>query len=85
MICVPELVSQVDEIFAYKLKAPPPPEIMRDRMVALQNANLQNQYNSLYYESRCWQAEQLGFKKITIEDMFQALTISAMTVTMPAS
>ena len=74
MLNIQELVQRTDEMLALKATPPRPPNVMCDRLAALQDANLLNQYNSLYYEARCWQAEELGFQKITLEEMFEALT-----------
>lgn len=72
MLSIQEMAIHTDEILSSVV--PELPQIVRDRLTSLSDANLKNQFNALFYESRCWQAEKMGFNKITLEEMFEAIT-----------
>jgi hypothetical protein len=65
-----DLVKKTETLFdGTELKLPEPPVIWKDRLVALEEANLVKQRASCIFDMRCWQAESLGFEKVDLKDI----------------
>lgn len=56
-----------------ELKVPVPPQLWKDKIEALQTANLTRQLTSCIFDMRCWQVKELGFEQVTSEEMVEML------------
>jgi hypothetical protein len=76
-----EVIKKTDEMFAIpELKIPEPSPDWKRKMDALEEAKLTNHRAALIFDMRCWQAEQMGFRKIESGEMVKMLMGEAHTV-----
>ena len=84
MILTPELtkvIEATDAVFeTVDLQIPKPSDDWRRRLEALSEANLESHRSSLLFDMRCWQAEQMGFKKVTVSDLVKMIYNESHTV-----
>jgi len=52
---------------------PMPPVIWKDKLAALEEANLSAHRSSLIFDMRCWQAKEIGFQQIEIVKLVEML------------
>lgn len=64
-----------------ELKVPEPPIIWKDKLEALEKANLEKQRSSLIFDMRKWQAKEMGFSEISSNDLVKMLMGEAHTET----
>jgi hypothetical protein len=70
MITLEEVQKQTESIFEPNdLKIPEPPVTWKDKLIALNEANLLKQKAALLLDMRKWQANQMGFKEIETNDL----------------
>lgn len=68
------IVNETEVIFEQaELKLPEPPIYFKDKILALEEANLPKQRSTCIYDMRKWQANKLGFKEITVVDCVEIL------------
>lgn len=68
-----ELITTTNKVFEGELKVPEPSQDWKRKLEVLEQASLVRQKGALLFDLRCWQAEQLGFKRMTIVQMVEAL------------
>lgn len=74
MLTLQEVKTKSDLIFDHgELVLPEPSPIWKERMAALEEANLPKQRAALIYDMRKWQAEQLGFQVVDSSQMVEML------------
>ena len=73
-----EIMATTSQIFQSddgwkKPTLPEPPIIWKDKIAALEEANLSSQRAACIFEMRCWQAKELGFHQVTTVDLVKML------------
>lgn len=81
-----DVKSSTDRIFesemgANDLSVPVPPPLWKDKMDAFEASNLTSQRTSLIFDMRCWQAAEMGFRRIESGEMVQMLMGESHTAT----
>lgn len=74
MIDLKDIKLSTDVIFNNHMDVPVPPVIWKDRLEALSEAGFENHRTSCLFDMRCWQAEEMGFKRIESGEMVKMLT-----------
>ena len=78
MLTLTEVKTKTQDVFENesglkKLTLPEPPIIWKDKLEALSKSDLVSHRESLIFDMRCWQAEQLGFQKVDSSNLVQML------------
>ena len=73
MISFESVKNNVNEIFSNELIVPEPPIHWKDKIEALEEADLDKQRAAAIYDMRKWQAAEMGFQEIDSADMVEMI------------
>jgi len=73
MLTFEEIITETNPIFEKELVLPEPPIKFKDQMEALEEAKLPRQRSACIFEMRNWQAKEMGFKFLTLDDIVKML------------
>ena len=75
-----DAIQETNKIFEQsEVKVPEPSPDWKRKIEALEEAKLVNQRAALIFDMRCWQAEQMGFKRIRSNNLVEMLMGSKHT------
>lgn len=73
MLTLNEVKVNTDRVFSEDAIVPEPPIHWKDKLEALEEANLSNQRTACLFDMRKWQASKMGFEEVNSNDLVKLL------------